>query len=154
MLSQALPAASPAAAPDMPDAFIDATGSVAGDHALVLGAGGLETMCALLRRGCASAIELRLGEKPDAGSADLVLVPALASIGQARAALAQARRALTPSGRIVLRGAFGVGDAQTLAIARLLRREGFCALRVQEIGGAAVLSAERPLFARPAMARA
>ena len=62
MLSQALPAASPAAAPDMPDAFIDATGSVDGEHALVLGAGGLETMCALLHRGCASAIELRLGE--------------------------------------------------------------------------------------------
>jgi hypothetical protein len=126
---------------------VDSLGAVVGEHVLVLGAGGLDTMCALLRRGCAAVAELRLGRKPEAQSAEMIVAPRIASLAQARQALEQARRALLPTGRVVLRLASDVGDPLALAAARLLKREGFCMLRLRECGGNAVLTAELPLFA-------
>ncbi len=62
-------------------AMLDCIGDVSDVHALILGEHGLELMCSLIRRGCATAAVLRLNEKADAQTADLVVIPHATGVG-------------------------------------------------------------------------
>jgi len=127
------------------DPLLDLVGPLAGARVLVIGHGAIETLCALLRRGCAAATEMRPGDclMPEHDSADAVLVPRIASAAAAEDAIMRAARALTQGGHVALR------DATSLLrgpIAALLRRHGFSGLRVRATGAGTLIGAERPIF--------
>jgi len=125
--------------------LLDLIGPLAGAHVLVIGPGALETVCGLIRRGCAAAAEVPdpMRGLPDAEEADAVLVPAVASLTQAWAAVVLAKRVLSMAGRIALRDAsFRLGPQ----LAALLRVQGFCAVRTRKTPEGTVLSGTLPLF--------
>jgi hypothetical protein len=126
------------------DPLLDTAGPLAGARVLVIGHDALETMCALIRRGCAAATEMRFGDtlSPEPDSADAVLVPRVASAADAADAIARAARALTMGGRIVLRDV-SFGLRQT--VATLLRIHGFSAMRARMTRAGTVITAERPM---------
>ncbi len=130
--------------------LLDHAGEVAGAHVLVLGPGSLPVLCGLIRRGAAAAAEAGLAERASVDPAELIVVPRAASLQQAAQAVAIARRALLPCGRIVLRDLSG-GLARE--IAALLRAAGFVAIRASDDGDGPIITAERPLFG-PAMSLA
>lgn len=123
-------------------ALLDGLGPLAGERALILGHGSVELMCALIRGGCEEVTELRIADRPEAGIADLVLVPRLASPDQAAMVAAHARRALVPTGRIVL----AVSGHHAAPVARVLRLHGFSALRRRDGAAGSVLTACLPAF--------
>jgi hypothetical protein len=143
-----LPAARPdhQAGPDPADALLDCAGAVGGEHAVILGCVSAEIMCGLLRRGAAAVTQLRRGERPEGQAADLVIVPEAGSAEAAAIAVGHARRALAPCGRVVLRiGADATGQL-TLGVTRLLRLQGFSAIRQRRDGPGVLVSAELPIF--------
>jgi hypothetical protein len=127
------------------DPLLDAIGPLPGARVLVIGHGALETMCTLIRRGCAAATELRSGDRlqPDPESVDAVVVPRVGSAAEAGDAIARAARALAPGGHIALRDVTGQLDRP---VAALLRVHGFSALRARPTPTGTVISAERPIF--------
>jgi hypothetical protein len=127
------------------DPLLDAVGPLAGARVLVIGQDALETMCALIRRGCAAATEMRIGDRlaPEPESADAVLVPYLSGAAEAGDAIARASRALAMGGRIALRD---VSCELRQTVATLLRMHGFSRMRVRVTRAGAVISAERPIF--------
>ncbi len=127
------------------DQLLDAVGPIDGARVLVIGHGALETMCALIRRGCTMATEMRGGDRlaPEADLADVVMVPHLESAVEAADAITRARRALTMGGSIALRDVSG-GLHQT--VAGLLRRAGFSAMRTRITRAGVIIVAERPMF--------
>lgn len=127
------------------NALLDELGPVEGLHALIIGASGLDTMCELIRRGCAAAVESSFGDPlwPQAGSADVAVVPNLTSRAEAQDAVARGWRALIMGGRIALRDA--TGQMRPL-LATLLRTNGFCAVRTRLSLTGTIMTAERPLF--------
>jgi hypothetical protein len=92
-------------------------------HVLVIGGYGPGMPCALLRAGAAPVTHLFSHERPETGSASLVIVPRVPSLDWLATALPSIRRALVPNGRLVVRGGtqfnFLVGARRTLNIARL-----------------------------------
>jgi hypothetical protein len=133
-----------------PAALLDAVGDVAGAHVAVLGAGALPVLCGLIRRGAAAAAELALSDRAIADPAEIVVVPRIASGQQAAQAIALARRALLPCGRIVMRDVSGVLERD---IAALLRSAGFVGIRTGRDADGAIVSGEWPMFG-PVMALA
>ena len=132
--------------------WLDGIGPVTGTRILVLGKNTLEVMCALIRRGCPEAAELRLDHRPEAQSTDLVLVPHVGSLDDAQQAVAQARRALVPSGRVMLRIVPSPSGQVARGVERLLREEGFSAIWVRPLLGGTLICAERPASLRLAAA--
>jgi hypothetical protein len=110
------------------------------DHILVLGGPGSELMCALLRAGAANVTHLRAHERPEAGSASLVIVPRLPSLDWLATALPSIHRALTPTGRLMLRA--GPQAVTQTRIRRMLTLHGLSAIDATEHGQ--VLAAARP----------
>jgi hypothetical protein len=114
---------------DEPDAVpLEGLGSVEHeDQIVVLGGNGPELMCALLRAGAENVIHLRLNERPEPGTASLLIVPRVPSLDWLATALGSIRRALTPDGRLKI----FVGPHQTTQtqIRRMLTLHGFTAIR-------------------------
>ncbi len=128
---------------DADTAMLDCIGDVSNVHALVLGEHGLELMCALIRRGCATVAVLRLNQKAEPGTADLVVVPRTASPEVVEQALRQAQRAMAPNGRIVLRIDNKRASSVATSVTRLLHELGFRSIRVRSLPRQTLLSAER-----------
>jgi hypothetical protein len=122
---------------------IDAFGPVEDeDHILVLGGQGPELMCALLRAGAANVTHLRAYERPEADSASLVIVPRVNSLDWLATVLPSIRRALTTTGRIVVRA--GGQPGIVTQIRRMLTLHGLSTIHVQTTSDGQVVSAERP----------
>jgi chloramphenicol 3-O-phosphotransferase len=118
---------------DHDTALLEFLGDLSNTHAVVLGEGALEFMCALLRRNCIAATAMRWNEKVEAEIADLVVVPHVACLKVVEQALWQARRAMLPNGRIVLRVENDRTGWMAFSAARLLRTQGFASIRVRPL---------------------
>lgn len=123
-------------------ALLDGVGPTTRKRVLTLGEDTLEVLCALIRRGCTEAAELRLDDRPEAQSAHVVLVPHITSVNEARRAIAQAKRALVTHGRIIIRVASNPPSQVALDSACLLRNEGFSMVRMRALPQQVFLSAE------------
>jgi hypothetical protein len=124
-----------------------------GERVLIIGAGALELLCAVLRRGAKEASLMRLGTRPEEHSADLAIVTEGGRGDRALAAITSAERALTCAGRIILH--LGADPAQPLSnmIVRTLRMHGFSAVRVHHLGNQAVVTGSLSSPALPAYVR-
>jgi hypothetical protein len=106
MLEQALAArldAAPLPEVNAAEPLLRCIGAVAGQRALLLGRGGVDVMCDLIRAGASEVTDLCHADRPKPASADLVVVPDLAAADQAPGLVAHAKRALATAGRIVVR---------------------------------------------------
>lgn len=114
------------------------------DHILVLGKGGPDLMCVLLRAGAAQVTHLCSHERPEADSASLAIVPVIPSLDWLASALPSIRRALHLNGRLVIAV---TGHAATeSAVRRILTLHGFSAIRGRGALGRRVLTAELAAF--------
>jgi len=127
-------------------AMCDALRDVRDEEVLVIGPHGLEVMCDLLRRGARTVTLLRMDKRPEARSVSLVVVPEAPSIEWLACVLGHARRALLPTGRLVLRVGALAGRQLTAQITRMLRVHGYTAIVVRQSGDELVLSADMPGF--------
>ena len=109
------------------------------EHILVLGGYGPGLMCALLRAGAAHVTHLCSHERPEAGSASLVIVPHVASLDWLATALPSIRRALIANGRLILRG--GTQFNFQVDARRMLTLHGFTAIRANNTAEGQVLGA-------------
>ena len=139
------PTADEAALLTLADPSLDSRISLIGPHTL-------ELLCALLRRGTADVSATRLNDRPQAGTADIAIIPHVASPECLEQAVAHARRALTPLGTIAIHLDAHPGDALSQQARRLLLLHGFTAMRVVEFAGDTLIRAELPLHGRLACA--
>ncbi len=139
-----VPNAEPADDPDA--ALVAYAGDVTGKHILILGHGTPAIICTLIRSGCIAATELRQTDRPEALTADLTIVPDVATLDAAAVAILHGRRALRPAGRIVLRTAAEPSGNLGQGISSLLRLQGFSAVRRRDYGGRILVSADLPFF--------
>lgn len=130
------------------DGLLDLAEPVEDTRVVLIGADTLELMCALVRRGCASAAMVRLGGRCDAHAAEIAIVPHLDSPAGAEIAVAQARHALVPLGSLVVRLAHDRFGIIATAADAALRRHGFSAIRRATLAGDLVFTAELPLHGR------
>ena len=128
---------------DRDAALLECIGDVSATHALILSDNGLELMCALLQRGCAAATTLRSNDCVESRTADLVVAPHASSTQAVEQALKQAKRAMLPQGRIVLRVENDLSGWVTFTAARLLRAQQFSAIRIRTFRNHTLLTAER-----------
>ena len=120
---------------------------------LLIGPDTVGLLCELLRRGFLSASTVRWADRPQAGTAEVALVvPCIDDAAVAAVAVAQARRALAPSGRVALRLAPDPSGALLQATQRTLLLHGFSAIQLRRHGGQTLLRAD--LAARNRLARA
>ncbi len=124
-------------------AILDAAEPLVGMHALVVGERTLEVLCALLGRGCTAAVETTRMDRHFGERAEIVLAPHVANEEDASRAIALARMALLPCGRVVI----GLPTQSLVTqVARALGRAGFSAIRSRETSDGTVISADRPMF--------
>ena len=129
---------------DAEAALLASIGDVAGHRALVLGRGALDVMCGLIRAGAAEVTELCRNDRPEAASADVVVVPDLATDQLAPGIIERARRALVGAGRIVLRCPIDPSGRLIRSVNRALRLHGFSAVRQRRIGMRILVTARLP----------
>ena len=123
-------------------------GPIAGSHALVIAANGLDLMCSLLRQGCAAATALRWSERSDHEIYDLVLAPRVVSSAQIGKLIHQAKRALVPTGRFLAFVPTATdGSDQDVAglLVRSVRLGGFVAVQTKTIAGGLLVRADLPM---------
>jgi hypothetical protein len=125
--------------PSLLDPLLRLAGPIQNSHALIVANHGLDLLCGLIRRGCLAATTLRIGDKPDAGDYDLVLVPNAEALPSVDEVIRVARRSLASRGRLIV----GVKPGQAAAaLARRLRLNGFTGLRSTQLSGLTLLRAE------------
>lgn len=125
------------------DAMLDVAEPLQDTRVLVIGHETIEALCGLIGRGCNAATEMAIGGRLPTERTEIVLVPRIGSLDEARMALALARRVLLPCGRIVMH------DTDTLLAApvvRLLRSKGFSAIRARVSPHGTIVSADWPMF--------
>jgi hypothetical protein len=136
----------PPAGADPDTALLQLAGEVRNEHALIIGPNALDLMCALIRRGAAEATMLRQGVRPERATADLALATEIGSPEQALAVMAHARRALTASGRLILRTAADPTGRLAQRVAEMLRLHGFSAVRARRAGDRTLVIGVLPWF--------
>jgi hypothetical protein len=141
-----MPAPLIAAAGDGESAMLDFAGRLEGAHALVLADHGRDLLCALIRRNCDAATSFSPSRRPEADLYDLVLVPELAPDSPLGDIVSKSRRALVPTGRLVIRTIQDPAAHVAAAVARLLRLNGFVRFRVRTLVGQSLLRADLPMF--------
>jgi hypothetical protein len=135
------------------DATLLQFADIAHDTRVVLiGPDTLELLCALIRLDCASAAAIRLLDRPKAGTADLAILPAVASLDCVDAGLAKARRVLAPLGSVILRFAGLPSPGLVRHTRQVLQTHGFQAIHARQLGHQRLLTAELPLVGRLACA--
>ncbi len=150
--SVATAAAAPDGQSEDPEkSLLDSLAGLAGERALILGL-DIEIMCGLIQRGCQEVTEVEPGDRPEAGSVDLVIVPSVTTVDTALLAIAQARRALTAFGRVVLRTMRDPSQELSRAIPDILRLNGFFVLGVEKTANRTAFTAELSLPWEPASA--
>jgi hypothetical protein len=110
---------------------------------LVIGPDALEVLCGLIGRGCAGATEMAMAARTQAEPAEILLMPHVATLSDAMQAIAIARRALLPCGRIVLNDRTGALAGDVMG---LLRGAGFSAVRAQQHETGTLVTADWPMF--------
>ena len=116
---------------------------------VVLGPGGLELTCAMIRQGYVEVTMARPCERPRAREADVVLVPQAVTAEALYRAAAFARVALAPLGTVVIRLAAEVSAPHAV---QQLKKHGFTAVRSRTEGAKVLLRAELPMFGQLACA--
>lgn len=111
----------------------------------LIGPNTLELLCALLRRGCADVCATRVCDWPQAGTADVAIIPGASSPDHLKRSIAHARRVLAPLGTIALHLAASPADALTRQASQLLLLHGFTGLRRTGFPGGTLIRAELPL---------
>lgn len=131
------------------DALLDELDPPSGAHALVIGQHTLETLCGLIRRGCAGGTERRPDEQagPRPEPAEIAVLPDPASVTETAVSVAVARRALAAGGRIAICDARGLHRG---ALAALLHTQGFQGIRTHHTPAGLLVLGELP--GRPARA--
>lgn len=136
-----------------PDMALLQFADIAHDTRVVLiGPDTLELLCALIRLDCGSAAAIRLLDRPKAGTADLAILPAVASVDCIDAGLVKARRVLAPLGSVILRFAGLPSPTLVRHARRALQMHGFQAIHARQLGHQCLLTAELPLVGRLACA--
>jgi hypothetical protein len=130
--------------PPPSDALLAACGDVSDERVLIVGPGGLDTMCALIRKGARQVTALRHAERPEAACADLVIAPLIETPADAAGLLSCARRALAPFGRVVLMLPTGKADRLARRVARMLPDHALSLVRARQVGAWTLIAAERP----------
>jgi hypothetical protein len=102
------------------------------DHIVVLGGQGPALMCALLRAGAPNVTHLRAHERPEAGSASLLVAPRLPSLDWLAAVLPSIRRGMAEGGRLVIHT--GTQSSMQTPIRRMLILHGLRSIRVTADG--------------------
>ena len=128
-------------APDADDALLEAAGAVIGEHVLVIGHDTPGIVTALACRGAAEITLLGPNARPETDTVDLALVTGIASVGYAQRAIEMARRAMTRTGRTVLRSTSEPDDGLADGIIGALRDHGFSSIRVRAAGDRIIVSA-------------
>jgi hypothetical protein len=129
----------------MGDALLEELKPPPNAHALVIGHDTLDTLCGLIRRGCAEAAELRPDERgcPAPDSVELAVLPDPVSLAEASASVKIARRALTGGGRIAIRDATGRYRRELVS---LLRAQGFVSVCTRYGRGNVLVLGQRPVL--------
>jgi hypothetical protein len=127
------------------DPILEHLGDLTGTDVVVIGAGAIDTMCALIRAGCATVTETTVTDRCHANSAEIAVVPHVAATDDALRAIGLAFRALLPGGRIVMCDPTGSVSG---AITAALGAKGFSAVRVRITDHGHFVHAERPIFGR------
>jgi len=127
---------------DFLDSFLRLAGNVFGTRVVVIANHGLEMLCALIRRGSMAATAIRPGNKSDANSSNLMLIPASTEFSSLEQLIRVARGSLMPGGRLIVGVPADAGGQTTSPLARRLRLNGFGAWRVVRQPELSLLSAE------------
>ena len=139
------PPSLPLQPPEPGAALIECLGAIEDEeHIVVLGEGGLDLMCALLRAGAPRVTHLRSFERQEADSASLAIVAHVPSLDWLASALPRIRRALIDNGRVAL--CIDPLPATQNQVRRMLMLHGFTAIRAMRVAGRQVLRAEVPAF--------
>jgi hypothetical protein len=136
----------PAPAVDPDTALLRLAGEVRNEHALIIGPNALELMCGLIRRGAAEVSLLRYGVRPERASVDLAVATEIGSPEQALPVVAHARRALTASGRLIVRTTADSTGRLAKLVAQMLRLNGFSAVRARRAGDRTLVTGVLPWF--------
>ncbi len=131
------------------DPLLSFAGPIAGSHALVIAANGLDLMCSLLRQGCAAATALRLSEHSDHETYDLVLAPRVVSSAQIGKLIHHAKRALVPTGRFlafVPTASVDAGQDVAGLLVRSVRLAGFVAVQTRTLADGLLVRGDLPMF--------
>ena len=136
--------ASPAAVPmaQAGDVSLEDFEPPPGARALVIGHRTLETLCGLIRHGCAGAAELRPYDRggPRPESAEIAVLVDPASRDETVCSIAMAWRALSGGGRILVQDPGG----RRHEMEGLLRRQGFIAISSRETPRGTIVLGRRP----------
>ncbi len=131
------------------DALLDEIDLPPNAQALVIGQHTLETLCGLIRRGCAGGSERRpddqAGPRPDCANIAVLSDPV--SVTEAAVSVAMARRALAAGGQIAIYDTRGLHHG---ALVALLHAQGFWRILIRHTpAGSLVLGevSERPVRA-------
>lgn len=142
-VTETVPQPPPSSADYGVEAMLDTVQAVTDMHALVIGPFAIDVMCGLIRRGCAAASEVPFEGRHPTQRAEIVLVPHVRTLSDAKSAILLARRALLPCGRI----AFRVVDTTLAApISRMLRDAGFSAMRTSAHPDGTIIAGDLPMF--------
>ena len=114
----------------------------------IVGPGGLDLACELIRLGYSTASVVRLDDRIRAHEFDVVIIPQPVAADVLERAIPLARRMLAPLGVVVLRLAADRSDALYAWARRQLVANGFTAVRVDTAHGETLLGAELPLHGR------
>jgi hypothetical protein len=138
----------PVATQETNDAVLEAAGPVGGARVLVMGHDTPGIVAALAWCGAAEITLLGPNARPEAATTDIAVATGVACVGYAQRAVETACRALSRSGRIVLRSAAEADDDLADGIARTLREAGFARLRLRTAGGRIIASGSLPRLNR------
>ncbi len=118
----------------------------------LIGPNTLELLCVLLRRGSADVSAMRVCDRPPAGTADIAIIPHVASPDCIKRAIAHARRVLAPLGTIAIHLAADPAGELSQQAGQLLLLHGFNPIRIYDYSGETLIRAELPLHGRLACA--
>jgi len=119
-----------------------------GSRISLIGPHTLELLCALVRRGSTNVLATRLRDRPQAGTADVAIIPDVMSSDCLGRAIAHARRVLAPLGTIAIHLLTDPADALSQQAGQLLLLHGFSAIRVVDFCGETLMRGELPLYGR------
>jgi hypothetical protein len=137
----------PSPSDEPPQSIGSILGDVCDEEILVIGPSGLDVTCDLVRRGARSVTLLRTDKRPEAQSASLVVVPGTPSLEWLACVLGHARRALIPTGRLVLR-IESTSRQFAAQVTRMLRVHGYTAIAARQSGSSLLVDAQVPAFGR------
>ena len=125
---------------DLPTTLLRLAAKIEAGRILIVAEHGFDLLCLVIRRGCQTATSIRPTGRPEAGSADLLLLPCVTDFASLELVIRLAGRVLVPGGRLVV-GLPTCGPSVS-ALSRRLRLNGFAAMRTAHTPNATVLRAD------------